>query len=458
MASLPVTMGSCQVGVDSDVQTGQTTGMEFAYNKLQHVSASQISTFARCPRKHWLEKVGGIPSPTSAGAEFGTRGHAAIEHRIQNGEWPEDQAVVQVAVAGWRFIPPPPLLVEAEMSLEGAALPIVGRIDLIAPDSSVVIDHKFLSSFRYAKTPAELAEDPQAILYTTWAQQRGYLRREHLAFRHVVYQTRGQPQAQSAQVVFVPSDLQQRFDVVRTTIERIAEAAQLRDPVKVAAAMDSADPSPCKAYGGCPHQNICQTLAGRSVWQGIEAKKETEMSQSLMDRLAKKKQTHGVQSAGDVNPPEAPAAPVAVVATGEGTTGAKAVQSSLFDFPPSEAEMAEYHAEEAKKPKAVQDTRLTDPFQLKTLYVGCMPMNEAVVLLDNWLSPLLASAAQSLGVPHHGMAGYGKGKPALAALVQHKATTEGVPLVLVADPRMPSTEVALEVLRPLYDRIVVRFG
>jgi hypothetical protein len=183
-----------------------------------------------------------------------------------------------------------------------------------------------------------------------------------------------------------------------------------------------------------------------------------ENKEDKWDRFNRKKIRQ--QAVEAVNPPEAPASPVvsapAVVAAHQPEL---LLVPTAVDFPPSEAEMAEYYEEKAKAPaKQSAVERITDPFQLKTLYVGCMPMNEAVVLLDNWLSPLLASAAQSLGVPHYGMAEYGKGKPALAALVQHKATTEGVPLVLVADPRMPSTDVALEVLRPLYDRIVVRFG
>lgn len=451
--------------------------MDWAHNKLGHVSASQITTWVRCARKHWLEKIGGIVTPTSAGAAFGTRGHAAIEHRIEHGAWPNDPEAVQAAVAGWRFIPPPPLLVEADMRLEDGALPLVGRIDLIAPDSSVVIDHKFLSSFRWAKTPEQLADDPQAILYTTWAWRQGLLRKDALTFRHVVYLTRGQPQAQSQQVLFSPSQLERKFTDLLGTVERMAGTAAERDPACVAGAMESDDPSPCKAYGGCPHQGICQGLLGRSVWQGIEAKKETDMGESLLERLARKKQAQQAQDAGAVNPPEATEThnkrAFGVVAAvndelnataqqglfdGPDQTEPLAIMAAVFDefarkpeqtaddtsFPPSNAEMSEYYAEQRK--------------QAQTLYVGCMPVNEKATMLETWIAPLLASAAQSLGVAHYGMADYGKGKPALAALVAHKANVEGVPQVMVADPRLPSTDVALEVLRPLYARVVVRFG
>lgn len=448
--------------------------MKFDTKPLAHVSASQITTWSKCARKHWLEKIAGLASPAGAGAQFGTRGHAAIEARIGTGEWPDDPEAVQVAVAGWRFIPPPPLLVEAEMSLDDGALPIVGRIDLIAPDSSVVIDHKFLSSFRYAKSPAELADDPQAILYTIWAQRQGYLRREALTFRHIVYSTRGQPEARVAQVLYTPDQLQRKYDTLLQTVEKIAATSCATHPADVQGAMESPDPSPCKAYGGCPHQSICQELLGRSIWQSVEPKKDTEMAESLMERLAKKKQVQAA-SVGDVNPPEAPlhvgqqaAAPIEVVAQVKtqqdlfaGAMPSKAKQPDV-SFPPSDAEMAQYAAEQAAlrllKEEQAPDPRLNDPLQYSTLYIGCMPVNEPVVMLESWIAPLLVSAAQSLGVAHYGMADYGKGKPALAALVAHKASVEGVPLIMVADQRLPSTDVALEVLRPLYRRIVCKFG
>ena len=440
---------------------------------LQHVSASQISTYMRCPRKHWLEKIEGVEVPTSPGAAFGTRGHAAVETRIQTGAWPDDPEVVPIAMAGWRFIPQDQiLLVEKEMHLEDAALPIIGRIDLIAPESSVIIDHKFMSSLRYVKTPAQLAEDPQAILYCTWGLRAGYFRKDSVAFRHIVYQTKGTPQATTSQVKFALEQLEYAYSNTKTTIERMAEHAAMQEAGAVPAAIDSDDTSPCRAYGGCPHLSRCTSESQKSVFSLISATgaKEKEVEKlNVFEALAKKKKAQGIVDrvevdAGAINPPEsvdppaqADAAPTPTLTKRKiGVVSAvnDAIVQSALSFPPSDEEM------KGVQP-VVQDgptSKIVDPFALSTIYVGCLPVNENFILLDNWLAPLQAEAAQTLGVDYYAQAEYGKGKTALAALVIHKVKVDGIPPVLVVDPRLPASETMLEILRPMYKRIVMRIG
>ena len=417
---------------------------------LAHVSASQISTYQRCPRKHWLEKIEGVPVPTSAGAAFGSRCHAVVETRIQTGAWPDDPEAVAVAMPGWRFIPQEAtLMVEQEMRLTDAALPIVGRIDLIAPEQSAVIDHKFMSSLRYAKTPAQLRDDPQAILYTMWAMREGYLDVGRMTFRHITYQTKGTPQAVTSQVQFLPTGLAGGYIHFQRVIERMAQHAAMQEAGAVPAAMGSDDESACRAYGGCPHLARCTALAGRSVWSMDANKKEGKVN--VLEKLAQKKKAQGLD-VGAVNPPEAPKEAEPKV---EAKVEAK---QQAIDFPPSEAEMAEYYASKPAEEPPPPSSKVSDPFALPTLYVGCLPVNENFVLLDHWLAPLQAEAAQSLGVEYYAQAEYGKGKTALAALVIHKIKVEGIPPVLVVDPRLPASETVLEILRPKYSRIVMRIG
>lgn len=427
--------------------------------KLEHVSASQISTHQRCPRKHWLEKVAGVPVPVNAGAEFGSRCHAVVEARIQSGQWPDDPEAVKIAMAGWKFIPhESTLLVEQDMRLEDAALPIIGRIDLVVPEHSVIIDHKFLGSLRYAKTPAQLADDPQAILYCTWALRQGYLSESSIAFRHITYQTKGVPQAVTSQYKFTRTQLEEQFAKMRIRIKAMARHAAMTEEGEVPSALESDDPSPCKAYGGCPHLARCTAMAGRSVWSNLDKKEETV---NVLEKLAQKKKAQGVD-VGAVNPPEAKAVepPKPAAEPPKPAVQAQPVQPPLFAqglFPPSDAEMAEYHAKEPPKPEQ-PTSKMSDPFALPTIYVGCLPVNENFVLLDHWLAPLQAEAALTLGVEYYAQAEYGKGKTALAALIIHKAKVEGVPPVLVVDPRLPASETALEILRPKYPRIVMRIG
>lgn len=419
--------------------------------KLEHVSASQISTHQRCPRKHWLEKIAGVPVPVSAGAEFGSRCHAVVEKRIETGQWPDDPEAVTVAMAGWKYVPQEgTLLVEQDMRLEDAALPIVGRIDLVAPEQSAILDHKFLSSLRYAKTPAELAKDPQAILYCTWALRRGYLSESSIAFRHITYQTKGTPQAVVSQYKFTRLELEEQYARMRIRIEAMARHAAMQEEGAVPSALESDDQSPCKAYGGCPHLARCTAVAGRSVWSNLDKKEDTV---NVLEKLAQKKRAQGLD-AGSVNPPEAKAVePPKPVAQPQQTQP----EPQQVLFPPSDAEMAEYYAANPPKPQE-PTSKMSDPFAMPTIYVGCLPVNENFVLLDHWLAPLQSEAAQTLGVEYYAQAEYGKGKTALAALIIHKAKVEGVPPVLVVDPRLPASETALEILRPKYARIVMRIG
>ena len=408
--------------------------------QLQHVSASQISTYLRCPRKHWLEKIAGVQVPTSAGAEFGSRCHALVEKRIEMGQWPDDPDAVKVAMAGWKFIPQNTrLLVEQEMRLDDAALPIIGRIDLVVPEHSVIIDHKFMGSLRYAKTPAQLADDPQAILYCTWGWRQGLLRPDALTFRHITYQTRDNPQAVTSQHKFTPAELDEKYARTRTTIERMATTAALTKESEVPAAIDSEDTSPCKAYGGCPHLARCRALGDKSVWS-LDKKTDKGVTVNVLEALAKKKKAQGIEDVGAINPPESK------------QTVQEIAQPALFDTKALDAQPAP-----ATPPRPPELDMVLDPLQLRTLYIGCLPCNEAYTMLDVWLAPLQAEAAQGMGVDYYAQAEYGKGKTALAALIVHKAKM-GLPLVMVADPRLPASDVALEILRPLYQRVIVRFG
>jgi hypothetical protein len=438
---------------------------DYKYNLLLHVSPSQLKTFDMCPRKHWLEKIGGIPTPTSAGAAFGTRGHAAVEHRIEHGVWPEDDPdAVRVAMAGWKYVPQGRLLVEQEMNLDGAVLPIIGRIDLIAPEQSVVLDHKFMSSMRYAKKPAELEDDPQAILYVKWAAQQGYLRVNSLTFRHIVYQTKGTLDACTVQAKFLPAALDAKFDRIKAKVDQMASNSLKRDPAQIVGAMESSDPSPCKAYGGCPHVARCTAMLGRGVWSGLTTDKDIKEDKvNVLEMLAKKRKAQGLDDVGAINPPDGAAQPAAAVAAPT-TSEVSDAQPDLFglqqrtSFPPSEAEAAQFAAQIEPQLQTPTSSKINDPFALATLYVGCLPVNENFLLLDQWLAPLVAEAAQSMGVDYYAQAEYGKGKTALGALIGHKVKVDGVPPVLVVDPRLPASDVALEVLRPLYKRIVMRIG
>jgi hypothetical protein len=87
-----------------------------------------------------------------------------------------------------------------------------------------------------------------------------------------------------------------------------------------------------------------------------------------------------------------------------------------------------------------------------------LPAGESYVLLEDWLAPLMAEAASIVGVDYYAQAEYGKGKAALGALLIHKLKAEPLPAALVVDPRLPVADVALDVLRPVYQRKILKIG
>ena len=155
------------------------------------------------------------------------------------------------------------------------------------------------------------------------------------------------------------------------------------------------------------------------------------------------------------NPPETFVGAAPAPAPAAADQAAAAAQPDLFAFPPSDEEMAAHYVETGTTPPTAADLA---PRPAATLYVGCMPVGEHFVMLEDWIAPLMEEAAQSTGVTYYAQADFGKGKAALAALIVHKSKVQRLPEALVVDPRLPSADVALEILRPLYSRKVLKLG
>ena len=199
----------------------------------------------------------------------------------------------------------------------------------------------------------------------------------------------------------------------------------------------------------------------------------------VMARLALKRAQRGDACAPDVgavNPPPPVPGPVAAEAPGAPVRNQpEPAQMGLFigqphppepqedrtAFPPSAAEMQAYAQEQAQytQEPALAPTLAGDAFALPTLYVGCLPLNEACTLLEQWLAPLVAEVAASLGASYYES---GRSSAALAASLRQKVQADGLPQALVVDPRLPTSSLALEVLRPYYchphGRSVLRVG
>lgn len=141
----------------------------------RHVSASQMETYAGCPRKWAYSRV--RPRTTNPTAEFGKRVHDIIDKWLTQ-KIPPDGSTKEgrCALAMLHLIPPPDtpgMLVEHRWSLVLWGIEHKGCADLaygFRPGISVVTDdHKTKSRPKQVMTETELLENIQRIVYAYWA-------------------------------------------------------------------------------------------------------------------------------------------------------------------------------------------------------------------------------------------------------------------------------------------------
>ncbi|MFH1570394.1 MAG: PD-(D/E)XK nuclease family protein, partial [Gemmatimonadota bacterium] len=227
-----------------------------------HTSAGQVSTFRRCPRRWWIEKVARLCTPPSEAMLRGLALHDAVERYLLTGAPPPgvDPNVWAMARPGLPLLPQPPVpasLVERKLSqLRVAGVEVQGRVDLIepSPELLLVTDHKTTSSEEWAKLPAQLATDAQAVLYAAWARLT-LAEGRPVAFRHIYYRTTGGPRSWEVRTPMLDAAIDDGLDRVAVTVTKSREIgmiASLADvPPRYAA---------CSDYGGCPHLARCDAL------------------------------------------------------------------------------------------------------------------------------------------------------------------------------------------------------
>ena len=116
---------------------------------------------------------------------------------------------------------------------------------------------------------------------------------------------------------------------------------------------------------------------------------------------------------------------------------------------------------EPSKDKSIEaggDTAAAGDTGGNTLYVGCMPMNEQVSFLHDFLKDYQDTVAEDAAVPHYGLIKYNEGPKRVAALLRQAAYAGSLelPKALVCDPNLPCADAVLEILKPLHTRVVAR--
>src|SRR5690606_23779988 len=114
--------------------------------------------------------------PPNKWADFGTRVHELLESWLQHGTAPDPAtAEGRCAIPALSILPPPrsDLAVETECDFYHEGVHYTGRIDLIyglrSREIVVVHDHKTTGDFKWSKSPAQLVDDPQRVIYSHWA-------------------------------------------------------------------------------------------------------------------------------------------------------------------------------------------------------------------------------------------------------------------------------------------------
>ena len=241
--------------------------------KLPHVSASQVKTFQRCKRKWYFEKVEGKRGPSTQAQRRGTAIHDGLEQYVKTGNIPEfvyvnektgrvtnnkndeEWAVRRYVEAVKEHIDDETVIgVETDMKLETfpGGPPWIGFIDLLA--SNKVIDYKTTSSLRWAKTPDDLLNDPQACSYVL-SVFRQFPEADEFDVKFIYVQTSTKTKV-NVKPVIATFNRKQCEDIFGTAVVSVREMVDVA-LIKTADDVEG-NPGACMDFGGCPHRAYCK--------------------------------------------------------------------------------------------------------------------------------------------------------------------------------------------------------
>jgi hypothetical protein len=196
--------------------------------------------------------------------------HAQLEAWLRDGKAPDDTPAGEVAKQGiqkdWLPVPGKSLLVEHKMDFYWRdGIQILGFIDCADPSTSLVLDHKTTSNLKYAMTPEQLHEDPQALLYASWAAVEWDT---PIVTARWVYYSASNPKSgprrpTGCRVVEVPFDFLSDPDIeLVDALDRDIKEVYNIKAKSIPGKELPPTPSSCGSYGGCPHRERCDLSGG----------------------------------------------------------------------------------------------------------------------------------------------------------------------------------------------------
>jgi RecB family exonuclease len=251
------------------------------------ISASQIQKVRRCKRAYAFEYVEGFRSPSSPKQQFGTDVHAHLENWIKSASLPDDTPAGQLAkmAISKEEIPAPDMRLLTEHNFVyrwSEDVDVGGFIDLMVPPelskhgAPLIIDYKTTSDLRWAKTPEQLENDEQAILYAIEAMMKFNARIVDAKWIWLAATSpkNGYRKPAGVRPTYTMFDAHDHFfqAKVKKLDKDIQEISRIRN-LNIRGLSLPPSPESCEMYGGCPHKEKCN-LSGADVL-GAHMEKET---------------------------------------------------------------------------------------------------------------------------------------------------------------------------------------
>jgi CRISPR/Cas system-associated exonuclease Cas4 (RecB family) len=286
--------------------------------KLPTFSATQIETFALCPRKWAWRKIAGIEVEPKASTQLGKDMHAQLETWLRDAK-PLDLTTEagQIAMSGLHHLPTPGtpgMEIEKEFRLEIFNHVIIGFKDFEILDRwfdnrriPLVSDHKSTKDFRWSKSVDDLRTDFQACIYAAEAMIRANTQECDLQWTY--YKTTGSRASQ-------PVRLRVTRDSVTPTLERakkLCDDMALIHRSGVQAHEVPINPTACEAFGGCEYQNLCNLTPQERIGAIMTQQAKQDM---FLEKLKARTSENGINPP-PMQPVGTPPTPVLNPATGQ---------------------------------------------------------------------------------------------------------------------------------------------
>lgn len=235
-------------------------------------SASQVDKWEECPRRWAWRYVTKIPQEDNPKARLGSRGHEIAEDWLRDGIPPDPEEMFtytfrgkevvrhpgRMVLSGIHHLPAPRtpgMELESHITWETGACHWQGYVDVLLREPRVQ-DHKFTGDLKWAKTPEELQDNVQALLYASWASE--FFGVPEVPVEFVYYETQprrsGNHRTRKVTALIRPRDHEERYDKIEESAGLMAEVKRLKiHPLTL-----PPNPASCQNYGGCEHRDRCR--------------------------------------------------------------------------------------------------------------------------------------------------------------------------------------------------------